>query len=92
VLSISLEQVAQHTNSSELGTDMDDHDHCHYQGQNVHEVVRHLENERVCKLNRSCIALGLDSSAAIDFLVPNEGAQRYRGLRAKCCEVAETHR
>lgn len=58
------------------------HDHCHYQGQNVHEVVRRLEDERVRDLNRSCIALRLDSSAAIDFLVSNEGAQRYRRLFA----------
>jgi hypothetical protein len=74
--------AAQRTNSSELGTDVYYHDHCHYQGQNVHEVVRRLEDESVRDLNRSCIALRLDASAAIDFLVSNEGAQRYRRLSA----------
>lgn len=74
--------VAQHTDSSELGTDMYYHNHCHYQGQNVHEVVRCLEDERVGDLNRSCIALCLYAGAAVDFLVAHEGAQWYRRLFA----------
>lgn len=84
--------MAQHTDSSELRTDMYYHDHRHYQGQNVHEVVRRLEDECVCDLNCSCIALGLNTSAAIDFLVAHKGAQWYGCLCAYRCEVAETHR
>jgi hypothetical protein len=68
------------------------HDHCHYQGQNMHEVVCRLEDERICDLNCSCIALCLNASAAIDFLVADKSAQWYRRLFAYRCEVAETHR
>ena len=61
--------VAQHSDRSKLGTNMYYHDHCHYQGQNVHEVVRCLKDEGVCNLNRSCIALCLYAGTSIDFLV-----------------------
>lgn len=46
------------------------HDHCHYQGQNVHEVVRRLEDQRVCDLNGTRIAFSWNACAAIDFLMP----------------------
>jgi len=84
-------QWGQHTNSSEFGADVENHDDCHDQGQDVHEVVCGLEYERVCNFNRSRIALCLNAGAAIDFLVANEGAQRYRCLCAYCGEVAEAH-
>lgn len=84
--------MAQHTDSSELGTDMYYHDHCHYQGQNVHEVVRRLEDKGVRDLNRSCIALCLYAGAAIDFLMSYESAEWYRRLFAQRREVAKTHR
>jgi hypothetical protein len=80
-----------HTNSGELGADVEDHDDGHDEGQNVHEVVRDLEDKRVCDLNGACIALGLYASAAIDLLVADERAQRYRRLCAYCGEVAKAH-
>lgn len=61
---------------------MDNHDHRHYQGQNMHEVVRGLEDERVGDLNGPRVAVCLDARAAVDLLLAHEGAQRDRGLRA----------
>ena len=80
-----------HTDSGELGTDVEDHDNGHDEGQNVHEVVCDLKDERVCDLNGACIALGLYAGAAIDLLVAYERAQRYRRLCAYCREVAKAH-
>lgn len=83
VLSLSVwKVVAQRTNSSEFGTDMYYHDHRHYQGQDVHEVVRCLEDESVRNLNCSRITLCLYASSTIDLLVAHKGAQRYRCLFA----------
>ena len=80
-----------HTDSGELGADVEDHDNGHDEGQNVHKVVRNLEDERVRDLNGACIALGLYAGAAIDLLVAYERAQRYRRLCAYCGEVAKAH-
>jgi hypothetical protein len=65
---------ALRTDSGELGAHVNDHDHRHDQGQNVHEVVRSLEDERVCDLNRPRVAVCLDAGAAIDLLVAHESA------------------
>lgn len=70
---------------------MNDHNHCHDQSQDVHEVIGGLEDERVCDLNRPGIAFSLDAHSVVDRLVAHKGAQRYRGLCAYCLEVAETH-
>jgi hypothetical protein len=59
---------------------MYNHDHRHYQGQDMHEVVRRLEDERVCNLNRPRVALCLYPGAAIDLLLAHQRAQRYRRL------------
>jgi hypothetical protein len=83
---------ALRTDSGKLGAHVDDHDHRHDQGQNVHEVVRSLEDECVCDLNGPRVAVCLDAGAAIDLLVAHEGAERYRGLGAYRREVAEAHR
>lgn len=70
---------------------MDNHHHRHNQGENVHKVVRRLEDERVGNLDGAGIAVCLDASAIIDVLVADEGAQRYGGLVAYRLEVAEAH-
>jgi hypothetical protein len=53
---------------------MDDHDHCHYQSQDMHEVVRRLEDERVCDLNRSRVAVCLYAGATVDLLLAHQRA------------------
>jgi len=53
---------------------VNDHDHRHDHGQNVHKVVCHGEDERVCDLNCPRIALGLDARAAVDLLLADERA------------------
>jgi hypothetical protein len=70
---------------------MDDHDHCHYQGQDMHEVVRRLEDERVCDLNRSRVTVCLYAGATVDLLLAHQRAQWYRRLCAYRRKVAETH-
>lgn len=70
---------------------MNDHDHSHDQGQNVHEVVGGLEDERVRQLKRTRIALGLNAAAAADVLVAHQSTQRYRHLGAYRGEIAEAH-
>lgn len=56
---------------------MDDHDDRHDQSQDVHEVVGHLENERVCDFNRAGKAPRLDAHAIVDSLVAHDGAHGY---------------
>lgn len=70
---------------------MENHDDGHDQRQDMHEVVGCLEDERVGNFNRARIALCLNAGAAVDLLVADEGAQRYRRLCAYCGEVAEAH-
>ena len=70
---------------------MDDHDDGHDEGEDVHEVVGGLEDERVGQHERARVALGLDAAVTADFLVANQGTQRYRHLLAYRGEVAETH-
>jgi hypothetical protein len=74
--------MAELTDSSELGTDMYYHDHRHYQGQDVHEVICGLEDKSIGDFNRSCIALCLYAGAVIDLLMAYESTQRYRCLFA----------
>lgn len=71
---------------------MDNHNYRHDQSQNVHEVVRSLEDERVRQEKRARVALGLYASATADFLVADQGTHRYRHLLAYRREIAETHR
>jgi hypothetical protein len=70
---------------------MDNHDHRHYQGQNMHEVVRGLEDERVGDLNRPRVTVCLYPGAAIDLLPADQRAQRNCSLCAYRREVTETH-
>jgi hypothetical protein len=53
---------------------MDNHDYRHNQSQNVHKVIRRLEDKRVGHLNRPRVAVWLYAGAAIDLLVAHEGA------------------
>jgi hypothetical protein len=53
---------------------MDDHNDCHYHGQDVHEVVRRLEDEGIRNFNRPRIALCLDAHAIVDILVTHKSA------------------
>jgi hypothetical protein len=70
---------------------MYDHDHCHDQSQDMHKVVRRLEDEGIRNLNRSRIAQGLYAHAIVDVLVAHDGAERYRRLFAYRLEVAKGH-
>jgi hypothetical protein len=70
---------------------MNNHDYRHYQGQNMHEVVRGLEDERVGDLNGPRVTVCLDPGAAIDLLPAHQRAQWYRRLCAYRREVAEAH-
>ncbi len=63
----------QRTDSCELGAHMDNHDDCHYHGQDMHEIVRGLEDERVRNLNRPRIAPRLNAHAIVDRLVTHKG-------------------
>ena len=53
---------------------MYNHDDGHYHGQNMHEVVRRLEDERIRDLNRPRITLCLYAHAIVDRLVAHESA------------------
>jgi hypothetical protein len=66
--------MRKRTDSRKLGAHMDNHDDCHYHGQDVHEIVRRLENEGIRNLNRARIALGLDAHAVVDVLMAHKGA------------------
>jgi hypothetical protein len=70
---------------------VDNHDNGHDQGQNVHEVVGGLEDERVGDLNCPRVAVCLYACTAIDLLLAHQSAQRYRGLCTYRREVAEAH-
>lgn len=61
---------------------MNDHDDGHDHGQNVHEVVGGLEDERVGNLNRPRVALCRYAGATVDVLLAHQRAQRYRCLGA----------
>jgi len=45
---------------------MYDHDSCHAQCEDVHEIRGRLEDDGVGELNTSCIALRLDAGAPSD--------------------------
>jgi hypothetical protein len=70
---------------------VNNHDDGHDQGQNVHEVVGGLEDERVGDLNCPRVAVCLYACTAIDLLLAHQSAQRYRGLCTYRREVAEAH-
>lgn len=55
--------LLQHTDCRELGPHMYNHNHRHDQGQNVHEVVGGLEDERIRQLNRPRVACRLYAGA-----------------------------
>ena len=48
---------------------MYNHDYCHDQGEDVHEIVGRLEYEGICDLNRPRIAFRLYANAIIDVLM-----------------------
>jgi len=66
--------MRKRTDSCELGAHMDNHDDGHNHGQNMHEVVRRLENEGIRNLNRARVALCLDAHAIVDRLVAHKRA------------------
>jgi len=53
---------------------MNNHDDGHDHGQDVHKVVRRLENEGIRNLNGARIALCLDAHAVVDRLVAHKRA------------------
>jgi len=66
--------MRKRTDSCELGAHMDNHDDRHNHGQDVHEVVRGLENEGIRDFNGARIALCLDAHAIVDRLVAHKRA------------------
>jgi hypothetical protein len=46
---------------------VDNHDDCHYEGQNVHEVVGGLEDNGVRQLNCPRVAVCLDARRALIY-------------------------
>lgn len=79
------------TNGGKFGPHVNDHNHRHDEGEDVHEVVGGLEDERVGQHKRARVALGLDAAVTADVLVADQGAQWYRHLLAYRGEVAEAH-
>jgi len=66
--------MRKRTDSCELGAHVDNHDNGHYHGQDVHKVVRRLENEGIRNLNGARIALCLDAHTIVDRLVAHKRA------------------
>lgn len=83
--------MRKRTNSGELGAHVYNHDHSHYQGQNVHEVICRLKDERVRNLDGPRVTLRLDPDAIVDCLVSDKSTQWYCGLFAYRLEVSKAH-
>jgi hypothetical protein len=68
-----------------------DHNNCHDESQDVHEVVGGFKYERVGDFNRARVALRRDAGTTVDVLVANECTQRYRCLRTYRLEITKAH-
>jgi hypothetical protein len=53
---------------------VNDHNHRHDEGEDVHEVVGGLEDEGVGNLNRPRVTGGWNARAAVDLLLAHKGA------------------
>lgn len=61
---------------------MDNHDCCHDQSQNMHEVGSALEYNRVRQLNGSRVALRFYARRPQQAVFSHDGTKRQRGLVA----------
>lgn len=80
------------TNSSELGPDMQDHDHSHAERQNMHEGRGALKDNGICDFNVPRIAIGYEARRPGDCRRrAYQRAQRHRRFLAYRVELTESH-
>ena len=82
----------EHTDCGELGADVKDHDHGHYEGDDMGEGGSALEDDGIRELDVASVAIGFYPNAKIGIAnAAHEGAEGYRRIAAYRVEVAEAH-
>lgn len=86
------EHKVKRTDSGEFRSDMQDHDHSHCKGNDMHKRGGTFEDDGIRNFNVSRITVRDDAGRPGNRRRrAHEGAQRQRYLLAYCIEVAEPH-